>query len=177
MNTKTITFLFAVCLTPFLIGNATAASVQQPCMAGVSTAETTATDPDMGHWKKQRALYLHDLRLSALEQKNDQLSKTDFDKANALIEADLYLAYAEADQIMLGDAKTARTDLTKAQKNLDKVHNLASTAEKAKIETIDKTVIARREADATCNRQAPDRELKSYEMLHKDIRKLERQIG
>jgi len=179
MKTKIIVFLFAASMTIFL-NNAYAspdAVHSYTCRTGAtSTAMNAPTEPGMAHWKKERALYLHDLQLSALEQKQDHLSKTEFDKGKDLIDADLYLAYAEADQLMLDNTKTTRADLTKVQNDLNKARDLATTAEKAKIETINITIVGKHESDIACIR-APEQVLKSYEMLHKNIRSLEQQIG
>lgn len=160
METKAPTFFIGICLG-LLLSSAAQAS-----------PANGAIDRDMAHWQKEHALYLHDLRLSALEQEAGNSLAPGFMVVRHLIDAALDVAYAEADRLALKEAGWARNHMNRALHKLDAAYALAPVNEQEKIVGLEKRLITTRDAHCACYGQDSQTERKSYENLRKDISRL-----
>jgi hypothetical protein len=123
------------------------ACASQPLAASPKTAQTMSTsksDPFVGDldrkrfadWEKAHAIYIHDLELAALE-KDKGHNKTSKEK---IIDARLYVGYAEAEQIELGHIKQAREDLQKSRDFLSQASLQVDADNRVKIQSLAKEV-------------------------------------
>lgn len=182
MNTKSVLFFIVVYFSMVLVSSAVFAAEpefknDQTCLAqgktdklsNQRTPPSAIQDPEVARWEKMRALYLHDLQMSSLDQKSGLLSEKDYNMVSKLIEAALYTAYAKADQVILDEPKTARNDLDQALTNFDNASTLASDSEKSEIATIKKLLVATRDTMIGCHGQDSQNEDQAYNALKHKI--------
>lgn len=138
------TILLGICMTILLNGPVAAAGLEPggADMAPQRGAEVSTTTGDaerqgVASWEKERALYLRDLKLASLDQRELQLSESQYLQAEQLIQAQLNVAYAETDLITLGDYHTAMVDLHDALTNLAVASDHASAADRDRIANIE----------------------------------------
>ena len=176
MDTKTTVLLSLICLGVFpgAAVQAGTAMASPACETG-SVASSTAAQ-----WQKKRALYLHDLQISSFEQKKEPAGEqtgepppgNDFDIADDLIDANLYVSYAETDRLMLDNPVSARDDLKQALDKLNEAYALANGDEKPEIAAVKKDLVATRESINTCIGTDTGEARKTYQSLQNDIGRL-----
>lgn len=179
MNTLTVIPAAILAIATFMNGETMAADGPAgPRMCPATTAIPTAADRAMAEWRKQRALYLHDLRLSSLAQRETMPPGKAYDLGTALVEADLYLSYAEADGLIVGKTKLGRDDLNKAVSELKNAETLVvKPSEKAKIESFRKTAIALNRDFDGCMNEEGAKEREGYQDLRRNLARLIKQTG
>lgn len=179
MNTLTVIPAIVLSIAAFTNGQAVAANGHENArMCPVSASIPTDADRALADWKKKRALYLHDLRMSSLEQREDATPDKAYHLGSALIEADLYLSYAEADGLIDGNTKTGRNDLKMAVNELRHADAMVDkTGEKARIEAFKKTATALNKDFNGCMSEENPTERDQYQTLRKSLGKMIKQIG
>lgn len=179
MNTFTIIIPAAVLsIAATINGDALAADGSDGARMCPATAIPTAADRAMADWRKKRALYLHDLRLSSLEQRETTPPGKSYDLGAALIKADLYLSYAEADGLIAGKTKTGRDELNRAASELQDAARLApDTNAKHEIESYRKTAMALNRDFAGCMIEEKPNEREGYQDLRRNIARTIKQVG
>lgn len=175
MPTRTTFLLIATLFSLVLVGTVQAATAQA-CPVSAASGDSAAVDRDMARWQKARALYLHDLQLSTLEQQKT-LTKTEQDLADHLADAYLYVSYAEAERLALASPERARNNLDEALRRLDGAYALASAKHKARIDRLRQSLQSTRELTMACNGTSTRQQRKAFEGLRKDIGQLVRQVG
>lgn len=179
MDARTLTLFVLICLAVFH-GVTTSAAAQVasglPCTANM-VADSAAVDVDMAHWLKKRALYLHDLKLSSLEQKSGSVSEAVLDIADKLVDANLYVAYAEADRLALDKSLSADNDMHQALYRLDEAYELAAGDVKTKIAAVRTKLVSTRDVMKVCNGADYAQQRDEYETLRRDIDELVNHLG
>ena len=171
MNTTKILFIIT-CLGTFAYGTAQASmSAYAGPTLPVCNSEHD-TDSEAAQWQKEHALYLHDLQISSFEQKDKPVPTNGYDVADDLLDASLYVAYAETDRLMLDNPHNARNDLKQALNKMDEAYSLADDVEKSKIKMVKKEVLTTRDAIDTCLGAESAKQRDHYDMLRKNIGEL-----
>jgi hypothetical protein len=148
------------------------------CTLG-ATATATATDieKNVARWQRSRALYTHDLQMATLEQKSTSLSVARLELADNLTDADLYVAYAQADRLALNDPKKADDNMQQALGLLDKAYQLASDKEKARIANARKLLLSTRDSIGACSGTNDSEMRDAFDNLRNAIGTVVKDIG
>ncbi len=143
MNTSH-TILLGICMTVLLNGPVAAAGLETGRVdlapqfgTEVSSPAGDAERQGVASWEKERALYLRDLKLASLDQRELELSESQYLQAEQLIQTQLNVAYAETDLITLGDYHAAMADLHDALANLVAASDHATPADKDRIANVE----------------------------------------
>ena len=139
--------------------------------------EDAAQRQNMAQWEKKRATYLRDLNLAALDQKADQLSDNQYLLAEKLIQATLNIAYAQTDRVTLSDPQSAKQDLRNAIDNIETASNLATSAEKPRIEKVKRQLVSVLYDTSTRYCESNDEEMHNYRDLQAQLALLIKDIG
>lgn len=141
--------------------------------------ESAVENPSMAKWEKERALYLHDIQMSSLDQKetNETLSRADYTIISSLIDAELYTTYAQSDQVFLGDPKTAKNDLDQAITNLKTAQALSSGDEKSRITKLMEKVSLLQDDVIKCNGSSQWEDMHDYESVRSQMSQFIQRIG
>lgn len=174
MNTRTILLLAAITFTAF---SPQVFSKDMPACALDTSAATTNADANVASWEKSRALYLHDLRLANLEQKQENLSDKTLKIADTLSDAGLYLAYAETDNLVLNSPKKAQADLDEARGLLKQASALANHGEQVSIDKVSKSLDSTEKMITACNGKNSDEKQASFENLRKSLGQIVNGLG
>jgi len=179
MNALTAIPALVLSIAAVINGEAVAADNSQTArMCPASTPAPTAADDAMALWEKNRALYLHDLRLSSLEQREKTPPTSGYELGNTLIEADLYIAYAEADGLISRKVGNGRSELNMALTELKKADEIAPTdTEKTRIEGFRKTAMAMSREFDDCTPEETRDERTQYKTLRNAIGHMIKQVG
>ena len=179
MDAKTVIFIVAVSFSVFQAATSQAAvqsATQVPCPVN-EKADQSGADPNLAQWIRKRALYLHDLKLSSFEEKKEPLSPTDLNIADKLVDAGLYIAYAEADRLALDQSISADVDMQQALDRLDLAYDLAAGDVKDKIAKTRTKLESTRDEMLVCHGEDFRQQRKEYEALRRDIGHLVNAIG
>lgn len=171
MNIRKMFFIIT-CLGAFAGGAARAsmAETAEPVLPVCNSEQDS--DSEAAQWQKEHALYLHDLRLSSFEQKDKPVPTNGFDVADDLLDASLYVAYAETDRLMLDNPSSARNDLKQALNKMDEAYSLADDVEKSRISMVKKELVSTRDAINTCIGAESAKQRDHYDTLRKNIGEL-----
>jgi hypothetical protein len=80
-------------------------------------------------WERKRGLYLHDLQISTLEKNYELMEKSDVDAINDLIDADLYVIYAQTDSTSQHTSKSNNSNIDHVLTDLKSAQNYAVNTE------------------------------------------------
>jgi hypothetical protein len=178
---RTGILLTATCLSSMINGTALAAEQgwehDESCatVSGDTLAwhhhELSQDDQETATWENERALYMHDMQMSSLDRDEEQ---RDVSKANRavignLIDAELYIAYAETDQVLLGDYHSAGNDLDQALVYLKAALGAASGSEKSHVTRLKEKVTSFRNDINSCRSQAGWHEMHDYQGLRTEF--------
>jgi hypothetical protein len=158
-----------------LPGTAVLAKNMPNCAVKASAA--TDAEKNVARWQRSRALYLHDLEVSKLEQKSTSLSENEQDLIDKLTDADLYVAYAQANRLALNDTQKASNNIQEARDLLDQAHTLATGQEKERIAAVTKSLVSTEDRISACNGMNDNEERDAFEKLRKDIDSVVNDIG
>ena len=174
MNTKTISLLIMMVLAVF---SGPSVSKNLPACSVATYAAIGDVDKNVARWQKSRALYLHDLQLARLEQRPETLSATTLEIADTLTDADLYVAYAEADRLALKDTEASGASLKEAGVRLGKAYALARDEDRTSIDKVRKTLASTQDMIAACNGMDSNELRDAFEGLRKSIDQLVTRLG
>ena len=117
-------------------GNSQSTTTQQSGTLTELPFRNAADRQDFANWEKAHAVYDHDLAFAALDSaKNDE-----HEARSALINARLYVAYAEAEQLDLDHPQQAQQDLQLTRDYLSRAALKADPAGRVKIQNLAKSV-------------------------------------
>ena len=171
MNTRHLVLIITCCgALTYGTAQASMSKTAAPILP-VCNAEQDS-DSEAAQWQKEHALYLHDLRLSSFEQKDKPDPANGFDVADDLLDASLYVAYAETDRLMLDNPLTARNDLKQALNKMDEAYSLADDVEKSRISMVKKELVTTRDSINTCLGSETAKQRDHYDTLRKNIGEL-----
>ena len=174
MNTRTILLLAAICFTAF---NSQVFSKDMPACALDKSAAVSDADTNVANWEKSRALYLHDMELANLEQKQAALPDATLKLADTLSDAGLYIAYAETDRLVLDDAKKANADLDEARNLLQQAAAQANPDEQASIGKVAKSLVATEKMVTACNGTDSNEQQETFEQLRQSLDRVVSGLG
>lgn len=175
MDARIYTRLFAVSLAALMISTTVHATSLELCPLN---PEMTATaDTGLARWQKERALYLHDLQLSTLEQKPGAHPAEELDLADELADADLYVAYARTDRLALASVQQARHDLSMALDKLDQAYVRAQGRIHKQIDGLRKSLLTLRDKTLTCFGSDDHQQRKAFDELRQAISHVVQNLG
>jgi len=172
MNTRTITLLAAIFLTAF--STQVFSKAMPACALDQGAADV---DANVASWEKSRALYLHDLQLANLEQKQEALTDRTLKIADTLSDADLYVAYAETDRLVLNSPKQAQADLDQAKDLLHQASVMANHGDQTSIDKVTKSLNSTETMITACNGTDSNEQQQTFEQLRKSIGQIVSGLG
>jgi hypothetical protein len=134
---------------------------QQQSIVGPESFDTDEERQNYAGWEKSHANYQRDLEFANLESSQDAHYKT---KAN-LINARLYVEYAEADELALGHVPQVRQDLRQARAYLSRAAVKAGAAEQIKIRKLAKEMTLKAINGNSCGEAAMQQARFHYQRL------------
>lgn len=174
MNIRTLSLLLMLL---FMLPGTMVLAKNMPNCSLDASATATDIEKDVARWQRSRALYMHDLQMATLEQQSTSLSATTLELADKLTDADLYVAYAQADRLALNDPKKADDNMREALSLLDKAYTLASDGDKKRIAKVKASLLSTRDRIGVCN-GANESELRdAFDNLRNAIGTVVRDIG
>ena len=174
MNTRTISLLVVIFFTAFSFQ---AFSKAMPACALDKNVAVADVDTNVANWEKSRALYLHDLALANLEQKQEALPDATLKVADTLSDAGLYIAYAETDRLVLDNSKKANADLNEARSLLQQAAVQADLADQASIDNVTKSLDSTEKMITACNGTDSNEQYEKFEKLRKSLDRVVNGLG
>ena len=155
--------VFLSLLTPFPL----LACAHSQVMADTGLSQSISDRQNDATWEKAHALYLHDLAFASLDRSN----RENFQAKSDLINARMYLAYAEADQLDLGSLKKAKQDIKESRNYISRAisadnnprsdDTIRNFEKKVKLSAIDDS--------KSCNFESPRKMRDSFDQVKGDI--------
>lgn len=129
--------------------------------------ESSADQQNDATWEKAHAVYIHDLAFASLDRSNHE----NFQAKSDLINARMYIAYAEADQMDLRNNNAAKQDLQQSRMYIARAAQVdPNPKSQSIIHKLEKTVKLSSIDDAkSCNNAFPRKVRYSFNHVKSEI--------